>query len=373
MKFKPNYLMMTAGPTNISGNVLHSRSNFFGNPDLDLDFKKYYSFLTNKLKTIFNTKDGQVIIMSGEGMLGLDSACASLTEEGDKVLVISNGIFGEGFKELVEIYGGEVTVFETDWKESISLKKLEEFLEENSDFKYATVVHCDTPTGILNDIEGICKLLKAKNILTVVDTVAAIGGVEFDMESWGVDIALGASQKVFSAAPGLTVLAVSKNAWEVMESRKTPIKSFYCNLLLWKDIDKKDNFPYTMPSSDIISLGTAIENLLSEPNFIVFDRHIEMRDLCIERLKGLGCTLFLKEGFSPTVTAFYPPNDIDATELLTHLKNRYSILLSGSYGELAGKILRIGHMGENAREDRIRFTLDCLEKAIDELKNKTQK
>lgn len=370
MKFKPNYLMMTAGPTNISGNVLHSRSNFFGNPDLDLDFKKYYSFLTTRLKTIFNTEEAQVIIMSGEGMLGLDSACASLTEEGDKVLIISNGIFGEGFKNLVEIYGGDVTVFESDWKEKISLQRLEEFLNKNSNFKYATVVHCDTPTGVLNDIEGICKLLKAKGILTVVDAVASIGGVEFNMDNWGVDIALGASQKVFSSAPGLTIMAVSKKAWEIIENRKTPIKSFYCNLLLWKNVDKKDNFPYTMPSSDIISLGTAIENLLSEPNFITFDRHLEMRDLCIKRLKELECRLFLKDGFSPTVTAFYPPNDINATDLLNHLKDRYSILLSGSYGELAGKILRIGHMGENAREDRIRYTLDCLKKAIDDLRNK---
>ena len=301
-------------------------------------------------------------------MLGLDSACASLTEKGDRVLVISNGFFGEGFKELIEPYGGEVTVFESSWKKSIDLESLKDFLEKDSDFKYATVIHCDTPSGLLNDIGPVCQLLKSKGILTVVDTVAALGGVDFRMDEWNIDIMLSASQKVFSAAPGLTIVAVSNDAWYAMENRTTPIPSFYCNLLHWKNIEEKKSFPYTMPASDIISLGTAIDNLLSETLFRVFDRHEEMRDLCIERLKDLGCSLYLESNFSPTVTAFYPPEGIRVEDLLVHLRTKYNILLSGSYGPLAGKVIRIGHMGENAREDRVRFTLDCLEKAIIDLK-----
>ncbi|MGL5521104.1 MAG: pyridoxal-phosphate-dependent aminotransferase family protein, partial [Cetobacterium sp.] len=213
-----------------------------------------------------------------------------------------------------------------------------------------------------------CQLLKSKGILTVVDTVAALGGVDFRMDEWNIDIMLSASQKVFSAAPGLTIVAVSNDAWYAMENRTTPIPSFYCNLLHWRNIEEKKSFPYTMPASDIISLGTAIDNLLSETLFRVFDRHEEMRDLCIERLKDLGCSLYLESNFSPTVTAFYPPEGIRAEDLLVHLRTKYNILLSGSYGPLAGKVIRIGHMGENAREDRVRFTLDCLEKAIIDLK-----
>lgn len=367
MFYKPDYLMMTAGPTMVSGNVLNARAKFFGNPDLDSNFLTLYTSICNKLSTLFKTEKSQVIVMNGEGMLGLDSACASLTEKGDRVLVISNGVFGQGFKDLVEIYGGEVTIFESDWKASINYTELKEFLEKDSNFKYATIVHCDTPSGILNDIGPICKLLKSKGILTVVDTVAAFGGVEFEMDEWGVDIALAASQKALSAAPGLTIVAISNNAWNIMENRLTPIPSFYCNFLLWKDIDKKDHFPYTMPASDIISLGIAINNLLSEPTFRIFEKHVEMRDLCIERLKLMGCSLYLKDNFSPTATAFLPPSNIDPNKLIQHLKEKYNILLAGSYGPLASKIIRIGHMGENAREDRVRFTLDCLQKAISDL------
>lgn len=366
--YRPNYLMMTAGPTTVSGNTLHARSKVFGNPDLDSDFLSYYKFVCHRLRNFIGSDHSKIFIMSGEGMLGLDAACASLTEKGDRVLVISNGFFGEGFKGLIEPYGGEVAVFESSWKKSIDLESLKKFLQKDSNFKYATVVHCDTPSGILNDIGPVCQLLKSKGILTVVDTVAALGGVDFKMDEWNVDIVLSASQKVFSAAPGLTIMAVSDAAWYAMENRTTPIPSFYCNLLHWKDIEEKKSFPYTMPASDIISLGTAIDNLLSETLFRVFDRHEEMRNLCIERLQELGCSLYLESDFSPTVTAFYPPEGIRAEDLLTHLKTKYDILLSGSYGPLADKIIRIGHMGENAREDRVRFTLDCLEKAIIDLK-----
>ncbi|MGL5175933.1 MAG: pyridoxal-phosphate-dependent aminotransferase family protein [Cetobacterium sp.] len=366
--YRPNYLMMTAGPTTVSGNALHARSKVFGNPDLDPDFLSYYKFVCHRLRNFIGSEESKILIMSGEGMLGLDAACASLTEKGDKVLVISNGFFGEGFKELIEPYGGNVTIFESSWKKSIDLESLKSFLEKDSDFKYATIIHCDTPSGLLNDIGPVCQLLKSKGILTVVDTVAALGGVDFRMDEWGVDIALSASQKVFSAAPGLTIVAVSDDAWKAMENRSTPIPSFYCNLLHWKNIEEKKSFPYTMPASDIISLGTAIDNLLSETLYRTFDRHEEMRDLCIERLKELGCTLYLEDNFSPTVTAFYPPEGIRAEDLLVHLRTKYNILLSGSYGPLAGKVIRIGHMGENAREDRVRFTLDCLEKAIIDLK-----
>lgn len=368
MIYKPNYLMMTAGPTTIAGNTLFSRSKFFGNPDLDPNFFNYYNELCNKLKTFFGTTKNDVIIMSGEGMLGLDSACASLTEKGDRVLVISNGIFGEGFKELIEPYGGDVTIFNSSWKKSIDINALSDFLEIDSNFKYATIVHCDTPSGILNDIAPVCKLLKSKNILTVVDCVASLGGVEILMDEWNIDIILGASQKVFSSAPGLTILAISSDAWKMIENRKSPIPSFYCNLSLWKNIDFNSGFPYTMPASDILSLGTAIDNLLSEPSFHTYDRHLLVRDICIDRLKSLKCSLYLENNFSPTVTAFLPPKHIDSLIFLKHLREKYNLLLAGSYGSLANKIIRIGHMGENAREGKILYTLDILEQAINDFK-----
>ena len=226
--YKANYLMMTPGPTMVRENVLKARCSFFGNPDLDPNFFNFYDKLCKKTGKLFGAKKAQTIIMNGEGMLGLDTACASLTEPGDKVLVISNGIFGDGFKDLVETYGGEVTLLETDIKKTLDIDKLRIFLEKNKNFKYATIVHCDTPSGVLNNVEVICKILKSEGIMTVVDSVAAVGGVQLDVDGWGIDIALGGSQKVFSAPSGITIMTVSNDAWKAIESRKTPIFIIQC-------------------------------------------------------------------------------------------------------------------------------------------------
>ena len=309
---RANYLMMTPGPTMVRENVLHARGDYYGNSDFDPKFFEFYGQLCKKIGKIFGAKKAQTIIMAGEGMLGLDSACASLTEKGDKVLVISNGIYGAGFKELVETYGGEVTLFESEVDNKINTDKLRVFLEQNKDvgFKYATVVHCDTPSGVLNNVKDICKTLKSMGIMTVVDAVSSVGGTELKVDEWGIDIALGASQKVFSAATGLTIMTISEDAWKVIENRETPIPSFYCNLSLWRNCVEKKFFPYTMPMTAIVALGVAIDNMFEEGLDKVIERHYAAAEYTRTRLMDLGLELYLKGGYSPTITAFCLQRDM---------------------------------------------------------------
>lgn len=367
---RANYLMMTPGPTMVRENVLHARGNYYGNSDFDPKFFEFYGQLCKKIGKIFGAKKAQTIIMAGEGMLGLDSACASLTEKGDKVLVISNGIYGAGFKELVETYGGEVTLFESEVDNKINTDKLRVFLEQNKDvgFKYATVVHCDTPSGVLNNVKDICKTLKSMGIMTVVDAVSSVGGTELKVDEWGIDIALGASQKVFSAATGLTIMTISEDAWKVIENRETPIPAFYCNLSLWRNCVEKKFFPYTMPMTAIVALGVAIDNMFEEGLDKVIERHYAAAEYTRTRLMDLGLELYLKGGYSPTITAFCLPEGYDLEEVYTHMLENHEVMLGKSYGYLADKVLRIGHMGENARYFRIDYTLRALEKTLKELK-----
>ena len=119
--------------------------------------------------------------MSGEAILGLEAACASLTEKGDRVLVIDNGIFGRGFGDFVQIYGGEVVYFEGEYNKPVEVKNLAEYLKHDSDFKYATLVHCDTPSGVINDIKAICCLLNEYGILSIVDSVSGMFGEAIDV------------------------------------------------------------------------------------------------------------------------------------------------------------------------------------------------
>ena len=132
------------------------------------------------------------------------------------------------------MYGGEVVYFSGDYTNEIDIEELEKFLQKENDFKYATVVHCDTPTGVLNDLSKICPLLKRYNILTVVDSVAAMVGEEIRVDDWQIDIALGGSQKAISAPTGLTIVSISEDAKNSMKNRKMPIVGFYLNLTIWE-------------------------------------------------------------------------------------------------------------------------------------------
>lgn len=367
--YKPEYLLMTAGPTMVRENVMDARSRFFGNPDLDDNFFFFYEEMCDKLKKILFAENSTGIFMSGEGMVGLDAACASLTEPGDDVLVIGNGIFGEGFAGLITPYGGNVTLLSCDWKNPIDPEMLKEFLTlSDKNFKYATLVHCDTPSGMLNDIAPLCKILKSHGILTVVDSVAAMGGAPLYVDEWRIDIVLGGSQKVFSAPPGLTFLTVSSDAWHVMKNRKTPIASYYCNLLLWENCIENRYFPYSMPVSDLMALDVAMDNILEYGMENLWKKHEEIADFTRKRLQEIGLENYLESGFSPTVTAFMVPEEFAAQEIIKHMKEEYSVMIAGSYGELGGKVLRIGHMGENIFKNRVEYTLQVLADTLADLR-----
>ncbi|MBN9646108.1 alanine--glyoxylate aminotransferase family protein [Terrisporobacter glycolicus] len=354
------------GPSNVRENVRLARSIKTTNPDVDVDFVEFYKNTCDKMAKIINTKN-DVYILSGEGILGLEAACASLTEKDDRVLVIDNGVFGKGFEDFVTMYGGEAVLFSKCYKKAIDVEELESFLEKDHDFKYATIVHCDTPTGVLNDLSKICPLLKKYNILTVVDSVAAMVGEKLLVDEWQIDMVLGGSQKAISAQPGLSIVSVSEDAKNTMKNRKSKIIGFYCNLTIWEDYYEQKYFPYTMPISDIISLDRALENILEEGIENTIKRHERIAKATREALKEYGGELFLNSGYSNTVTALVIPESIGALNLTKYIGEKYNTIIGTSLGEYVDKLLRIGHMGENAKLDKIIYILDILDNSLKDL------
>lgn len=367
-----NKIIYTPGPTNLSENVRMARAFKTTNPDVDLEFVEFYKETCDRFGKIINTKN-DCYILCGEGILGLEAACASLTEKGDKVLVLDNGLYGKWFDGFVTMYGGEVTYFSGEYTKEIDVEALSKFLEENNDFKYATVVHCDTPTSVLNPVDKICPLLKSYGILTMVDSVSGMVGEELRVDDWKIDIALGGSQKAFSAEPGLTMVSISDDAKEAMENRETPVAGFYCNLNIWKNYYKDKWFPYTMPASDIISLRVAIDNILEEGTEKVIERHRKIGEATRKALKEYGLKLFLESGYSNTVTAVEIPEEIGALKLREHLNKEYNILMSTSLDKYEDKLLRIGHMGENARVENIVIILNAIDNSLKDLGLKSEK
>lgn len=361
---KVMYKIMTAGPTQVRENVRMARSLETTNPDLDEDFCEFYKETCDLLQEMLHAS-GTAYILGGEGILGLEAACASLTEPGDRVLVLDNGIFGKGFADFVTMYGGEAVLFTSDYHRPIDPKALKDFLEKDSDFKYATVVHCDTPSGVLNDISLICPLLAEYGILSVVDSVAGMFGEYVNVEESRIDILCGGSQKALSAPPGLTMLWVSDKAMKAMENRKTPIAAFYANILTFRNYYQDKWFPYTMPISDIYGLRAAIDNVRADKNML--KRHAKIAAATRQAVKNAGLKLYLKEGYSNTVTVIEVPEGVTDKQILSVMRKKYHIMISGCFDVLAGKVIRIGHMGENANTEDMAMTLDALDGTLADL------
>lgn len=351
------YKMMTPGPTQVKKDVMTARSRWFPNPDLDTEFVEYYHDTCLLISELLHTEN-EAVILDGEGILGLEAACASLTEQGDRVLVLDNGIYGEGFKDFVSMYGGNPVLYTTSYEKPVDTAALKEYLEKDHNFKYATVVHCDTPSGMLNDISSICPLLHSFGIMTVVDSVSGMFGEEVRVDDWKIDLLCGGSQKAVSAPPGLTFVTISEAAKKAMNERKTPIASFYANLKTFENYYEEKWFPYTMPASDIYGLRQALENIKNDTEML--RRHAEVAALTRKTLQDMGLMLYPKKGFSNTVTTFQVPNGWTVDEILTQMKEKYDILLAGSFGPYAGRLIRIGHMGTNANKTDVEETLAAL-------------
>ncbi len=354
-------LTMTPGPTYIHEDVRYAMAKDLLNPDIDEDFYDFYFNTTRKLSKIFNTVN-EILILCGEGILGLEAACASLIEKGDRILCLDNGIFGNGFKDFIEMYGGEAVLFTCDYNKAIDVEALKDFLKKDSSFKFATIVHCETPSGITNDIKKICPLLKKYGILTVVDTVSATGGEEIQVDEYNIDIALCASQKCLSAPIGLTFLSISDDAYKIILNRKTPVPSFYCNLAAFQGWYDKKWFPYTMPISLIYALDEAVNRLLKEKSYV--ERHRVIAEAVRYSVESCGLSLYCENGFSNTLTAINVPDGISFKEIYDEMLKKHNVMIAGSFGIYKDKLIRIGHMGENCRKDKVFSCLYALDQVL---------
>ena len=185
------------------------------------------------------------------------------------------------------------------------------------------------------------------------------------ISDWQIDIMCGGSQKVVSAPPGLTFVVISDDAKKAMAERKTPIASFYANLTTFAHYYEEKWFPYTMPISDIYGLRAAIDNIAADPGILA--RHEKIAEASRKAITGAGLNLYLKSGFSSTVTVFEVPEGTTAAAILDGVKKDYNIMLAGSFDVLAGKVIRIGHMGNNADFYNVREVFAALDGTLAKL------
>lgn len=357
------YNLMTPGPTNVSDEVLQAMAHNYTNPDLDPEFFTFYAETAKKMNDLVGNATGETYILCGEGILGLEAACASFIEKGDRVLTIANGIFGKGFGDFSRMYGGDVVDFDADPVHGISVEALEAFIDKFGPFKVATLVHCETPSGLSNPVSDIGPMLRRKGILSIVDSVSAIGGEFMKMADWQLDVVLCGSQKALSAPPGLTLVSLSDLALKVLEERKNPVAGFYTNLQIWKGYREKQWFPYTQPIHMIAGLRAALDRVEVDYG----ERHQRLASAVRVAVTTSGLELFAESAHANTVTAVKLPKGLNFKTLFDAMKEEHQILIGGGFDFLENKIFRIGHMGENCSEQKLLVLMDTLDQVFKKL------
>lgn len=296
-----------------------------------------------RLKKVFGTKQ-DVMIITGSGTSGLETAVVNSVSAGDEVLVIVTGAFGDRFAKICEAYEMKVHRLDVTWGEAVDPEQVKDFLVKHHQIKAVFATYCETSTAVINPIEEISRVVHDHSeALVIVDGVSCVGGIETKMDDWGVDIFVTGAQKAMMLPAGLTFLAVSDRAWKVIEKNEQP--RFYLDLLKYRDSLATDSTPFTPGLSLIMGLEQVLTLFEEEGLEKVYERHRLMRDMVRGAMKALNIPLLTAdEVASPTVTAIQP-EDFDGELLRKQVKNDFNLDLAGGQQRLKGKIVRIGHMG----------------------------
>lgn len=359
-----NYpISMTPGPVSVPDSILKAYQSNFGSADMEPEFLELYLETEANLQKLMGGTSNRIAIMTGEGMIALWAALKSCLVPGDQVLALSTGVFGEGFGDMVKSVGADVTTMHYDFDETLQDWEAIEAMIRVVKPKMITAIHCETPSGTLNPIERLGKLKKQYDVdLLVVDAVASLGGAPVLMDEWGVDLLLGGSQKVLSMPPSMSMVGISKRAWDIIEEVGY---QGYDALLPYKTAQDDFYFPYTPNWHGVAAMKVATDLLLRDGLDATFERHARVAKMCQEGVLAMGLDLFVKEGsvMAPTVTAVKVPEGMSWQDLNARMRSN-GLVCGGSYGKLSGKVFRLGHMGSQADEDLMERALEALRKSI---------
>lgn len=298
--------------------------------------------IKDRMKPIFGTEQ-PVMIVTGSGTSGLETAVVNTASAGDEVLVIVTGAFGDRFATICEEYDLVVHRLETAWGEAVNVEQVKDFLIKHPNIKVVFSTYCETSTGVLNPVKEISEIVQEySNALVVVDGVSSVGGVVTKMDDWGIDIVVSGSQKAMMLPTGLAFVAVSERAWKVIDNNKQP--RYYLDLRKYRDTLLNNSTPFTPGLSLLLGLEEALNLLEEEGLASVYGRHKLMMNMTRAAMKAIGIPLLASDtDASPTVTAIQP--SFDPEKLREETKQDFGLSLAGGQQHLKGKIIRIGHMG----------------------------
>ncbi len=320
------------------------------------------------LKQVFQTKN-DVLIFAATGTGAMESAVSNLFSSGDKVIVASNGKFGDRFVQLCQAYKLDPLKLEYEWDQVVNPTDIEKLLKEdtNGEIKGVLVVQSETSTGILNDVKTIGNIVKDFPAVFVVDSITGLGAVELKTDEWYLDVVMTGSQKGLMLPPGLSCVSVSDKAWKVVERSSLP--RFYFSYEKSRQALHKTapTNPFTPPVSLIVGLQEALRMIKEEGLGNVIKRHYILAEAVRQGVEAIGLELFAPpEGRGNAVTPVRVPEGIDGQQVVKIMREKYGITIAGGQERLKGKIFRIGHLGYFDRFDII-VTLAGVEMALYEI------
>ncbi|MDB4892723.1 MAG: hypothetical protein JWL61_4578 [Gemmatimonadetes bacterium] len=339
-------LLMTPGPTRLPQRVLDAG----GQPMIHHRtpaFSRALVSVIDGLRPIFGAVTGDVLPVHTTGRGGMEGAIANLLSSGDELVACCNGKFGEMWASLAESYGVIVHRVCTDWTRGTDVAEVEQALRDHPKTRALTVAYTDTSTGGQNDVRAILSVTRECGVLGMVDGISSFGGVPFQFDEWGADVAVTASQKCLMASPGVAFVALSERAWSAYDTGTLP-RNYWDFGEARKVYGKaQPETTGTAPVHVYLQLAAALELIHEEGLASVYARHEETARLARERTAAMGLELLFPEleKQSPTLTALRAPDGIAPKAIRDKMTQR-GILLAGGLGAYAATSFRIGHMGD---------------------------
>ena len=356
---------MLPGPVTLHPDVLAAMGGDYGSGQVDESFLPFYAQTGKKLSALMGTAN-DVVLMTGEGMLALWGGLRSCLKAGDSVVSVGTGVFGDGIGQMAASFGCKVESVSLPYNSTIgmgdSLQRIEDAVRRSKPVMI-TAVHCETPSGTLNPLAALGEMKKRLGVpLLYVDAVASLGGAPIEGDAWNIDLLLGGSQKCLAAPPSMSIIAVSPAAWSHMERVNY---QGYDAILPFRTVQADGRCPYTPYWHGVAALEAAADAIIKEGLGATFARHEAVARQCRDGLKSLGIPLFTDPEAvnAPTVTAALVPEKFAWKDWQRALKDR-GLIITGSFGPMAGKVFRLGHMGTQASPELMGKALDAMADAL---------
>lgn len=336
---------MLPGPTNVPNKVMNAMLEPIINHRSN-DFRVLYKAIIEKTQKIYQTS-ADVILLTTSGTGVVEASVVNLIKKGDKVIIPVNGEFGMRLADLIEIWGGQAIRIKSPFGENPPFEKIEEAFDQNKDVKAIYAVYNETSTGTtLRYMDKIGELCSRNGAFFVADAVSILGGDELPVDKWNIDICVTASQKALAAPPGISPISISSKAKKYMQSNPPP--TLYLNLKRYfKYYEENFETPFTPALSLFYAFDEALNIIIEEGMENRIKRHKICADAFYAGLDAMGLTAFAKPDARSNVviSVNYLPG-MDDKKFRTLLSEQFKVLVAGGFGELKGKVFRIGSMGE---------------------------